>query len=114
MPRAIRDIFKVANSNRFSKTKLKLSCYMMEIYVNELNDLLAQQKQQKLRITFKNKQVNIEGITKVEIESEQQALTEYYSGIEKRACHSTNLNDVSSRSHLIFSIQVEYQDPLSG
>jgi hypothetical protein len=58
--------------------------------------------------------VGIENISMKQIESEEQALDEYFRGVSKRQNSSTKMNDQSSRSHLIFSVVIEYTDPVTG
>jgi hypothetical protein len=46
-------------------------------------------------------------LTKVNVESVQEAMETYKTGIKSRKVFGTEMNSESSRSHLIFSIVIE-------
>jgi len=96
-----------------------LSCYMVEIYKGELRDLLLNQSvadRPKLEVRFdrENSMVVIKNVKVLEINDQDQCNQVFEKGLKGRKTRKTNMNDESSRSHLIFAILIESTNRLTG
>ncbi len=114
------ELFKIKQRmERNNHYKVVLECYMLEIYKSNLEDSLYPTKQTtntnmstarpKLEIMEdpNSGMVFVQNLTKVNVESMSEALETYKTGIKNRKVFSTDMNQESSRSHLIFSIVIE-------
>uniref|UniRef100_A0A0E0DJS2 Kinesin-like calmodulin-binding protein n=1 Tax=Oryza meridionalis TaxID=40149 RepID=A0A0E0DJS2_9ORYZ len=84
--------------------------YMVELYQDNLVDLLLAKNatRQKLEIKKDSKGVvTVENVTVVNISSFEELRAIILRGSERRHTAGTNMNDESSRSHLILSIIIE-------
>ncbi|XP_062184363.1 kinesin-like protein KIN-14I [Phragmites australis] len=108
-PRATFELFRVIK-NDGNKYSFSLKAYMVELYQDNLVDLLLPKnaKQQKLEIKKDSKGVvTVENATVVSISSIEELRAIISRGSERRHTAGTNMNDESSRSHLILSIVIE-------
>jgi hypothetical protein len=83
---------------------------MVELYKEELRDLLLPKNAQKTTLEIKDSaagMVVINGVTEVEIKSTTEANKIFSYGLEHRITRATKMNDASSRSHLVFAIVVD-------
>ena len=107
-PRAIDELFTIVESmNNYNVT---LKCYMVELYLDELRDLLLPKNAAKIPLEIKESatgMVIINGVSEVEIHSVQEANRIFNFGLEHRMTRQTKMNDSSSRSHLVFSIIID-------
>jgi len=85
---------------------LQLSCSFIEIYSEEIYDLLGESRQ-KLNIRSSNNELNIVGMKILELESLQHALDTLKFGCKQRSTGSTMMNTESSRSHAIFTVMLK-------
>lgn len=83
---------------------------MLELYVNEIRDLFVDKNQYKKPTFIVNEQKEpiLSGVHKIELQSFEQAMSLYTKGVKKRETGATHLNSESSRSHLIFTVEVQY------
>lgn len=113
IPRTIRALLEAgANSNKFSS--FNLSCSYVEVYNEEVYDLLASNPDQS-----KN-QVNYHPAAKTDCSEQshthrsinhvQDALSYLDEGQTRRKTAATNKNAVSSRSHALFTLSVNLTD----
>eukprot|EP01063_Lacrimia_lanifica_P033339 TRINITY_DN5892_c0_g7_i1.p1 TRINITY_DN5892_c0_g7~~TRINITY_DN5892_c0_g7_i1.p1 ORF type:complete len:1538 (+),score=692.51 TRINITY_DN5892_c0_g7_i1:89-4615(+) len=110
-PRCINEIFDTLKSMS-SHYETTVKCYMTELYVDNLYDLLMDKKKYKNPGEYPNLDikkgdkgiVEIQGITVVEVASAEELATEYMRGCKQRHVRSTGMNESSSRSHLVFGI----------
>lgn len=90
---------------------MDLSCQMTELYIKELRDLLLPPGQTAEPIVIKEdpatKRVILKNCTTVEIKDIEQCENIFNNGLKGRKVRKTNMNDESSRSHLIFSILID-------
>lgn len=110
IPRAASQIFDTVNSD-YGEIEYILKCSMLEIYKENLRDLLQAQP-----INLKIKQcprrgIYVSGLTEVCITSEKDMLELLALGEQMRTVASTRMNNVSSRSHLIFITEVSQKLP---
>ena len=106
---AIREVFDVLKQMRRCTVRVS----MVEIYREELRDLLAPppaRNQPPLRLQIKEDAVLgavVSGMRKEAVESESEVLDWLERGMQRRHVRSTNLNERSSRSHVIFQLSFE-------
>ena len=143
-PRSVEQIIKQVLKMRAQGWEVQLSASMVELYNEDLRDLLiaspsttsstssssssnntqslqgnsattgagAAKDNSKLRIVYQQGRVSVQGLTSVDIES-----TDLHTGLCKvqqvmdlaakhRSTACTNMNDVSSRSHALFMLDI--------
>ncbi|XP_058073306.1 kinesin-like protein KIN-14I [Magnolia sinica] len=108
-PRATAELFKILkrDSNKFS---FSLKAYMVELYQDTLVDLLLPKNAKHLKLEIKKDQkgmVTVENATVVPISSYEDLRLIILRGSERRHTSGTQMNEESSRSHLILSIVIE-------
>ncbi|XP_021742323.1 kinesin-like protein KIN-14U [Chenopodium quinoa] len=117
VPRALRELFHYASLH--STASVTFSMSMLEVYMGNLKDLLAPKPTRRAyepvsRCNQLNVQVDakgvveIEGLTEVPISDFSKANWWYTKGRRARATSSTNVNDVSSRSHCLMRITISH------
>eukprot|EP00916_Digyalum_oweni_P006509 GHVL01011168.1.p2 GENE.GHVL01011168.1~~GHVL01011168.1.p2 ORF type:complete len:304 (-),score=65.40 GHVL01011168.1:2633-3544(-) len=110
-PRGINELFRILGE--LSETKWSVSCYMCELYNDVLVDLLQTNKKNPPSLEIKkeaNGMVKISNVVIIEAHNPAELSALFVSGLESRHTSSTNMNDESSRSHLIFSVLVRVED----
>ncbi|XVF16068.1 hypothetical protein REPUB_Repub09cG0209100 [Reevesia pubescens] len=108
-PRAIAELFKILrrDSNKFS---FSLKAYMVELYQDTLVDLLLPKNAKRLRLDIKKDpkgMVAVENATVIPISTFEELKSIIERGSERRHTSGTQMNEESSRSHLILSIVIE-------
>ncbi len=99
-PRMIEDIFSEASS-RILTHRYSISLSVVEIYNEQIIDLLGCSKS-TIRIRQKsNGGVQLQGATETVISDETEALRLIKIAINNRSVASTSFNEKSSRSHLV-------------
>lgn len=108
VPRSIVRLFEILSN--MTDFKISLSVYMVEIYLSEVRDLLLKpgQAQRDLDIKEdKDGRVQIKGVTyEHNIKSVEHMENIYNHGLKHRKVRTTLMNDASSRSHLIFAVEI--------
>lgn len=121
IPRLLWELF---GKLTFEHTDFMVRISYLEIYKEELIDLLLQQTK-KLRIIEQlvssatkqtgnpsnRKKVFVQNLTESCVNSYQEAIQAYKMAQARRKTSATNMNDKSSRSHAIFGIQLYKKDP---
>ncbi|CAI2381549.1 unnamed protein product [Moneuplotes crassus] len=98
------------------KYVIKLS--FCQIYREKIHDLLddsqyyhdmtSYKRLNPLKLKWKSQDVyEVENLYTFEVESEEEAVTLFYEGVRNKKMASNKLNKASSRSHTIFTINVE-------
>ena len=105
IPRSIDWIFN--NIKNYPAQQFLVRVSFVEIYNEEVRDLLSKVKRQKLNVREKDKVFYVENVTVIQAENSQMTLDIMKSGRVNRATGATKMNPGSSRSHSIFSITVE-------
>ncbi|KAK7386595.1 hypothetical protein VNO78_26928 [Psophocarpus tetragonolobus] len=108
-PRAITELFRILrrDSNKYS---FSLKAYMVELYQDTLLDLLLPKNGKHLKLDVKKDStgmVVVENVTVVSISTIEELNSIIHRGSERRHISGTQMNDESSRSHLILSIVIE-------
>ncbi|KAG9457580.1 hypothetical protein H6P81_002088 [Aristolochia fimbriata] len=114
VPRALEELFRQAAKDK--SVPLSFSISMLEVYMGNLRDLLAQRSSSRtigsiskcaLNIqTSSNGCVEIERLTDVAVSDFEQANRWYCKGRRARATSWTNVNEASSRSHCLTRITI--------
>ncbi|XP_055371122.1 chromosome-associated kinesin KIF4-like [Condylostylus longicornis] len=108
IPRSIYDIFN--KISEFSKEyDISVTCSFMELYQETLYDLLSNSTRDQSSVDIRedtNKGIIIPGLTEVPISSANEAIDCLIKGSSGRAVGATAMNEQSSRSHAIFTINV--------
>jgi hypothetical protein len=118
VPRAITELY--ALTSRMGGTHdLNMSCYLVELYKDTLNDLLLPKNvkdRPKIEIRFNKdtEQVVLKNAKQVPIRSESECKEVFEHGLEGRKTRATQMNAESSRSHLIFSMIIESTNRKNG
>ena len=106
IPLTLKEIFyQIYLSKDILNSKISVS--FIEIYNENINDLLDNTKTNlDLRETI-NKEVIVNNLTEIKINNHEEAMNLLLKGNESRIVASTKLNEKSSRSHSIFRLNVE-------
>lgn len=114
-PRIFEELFSILDS--MDNFEIDLSCYMVELYLESLKDLLKPKKAEEVPLEIKKNahgMVLVDGAREIPIESLQQANKIFNYGLDNRKTASTNMNKTSSRSHLVFSIVINSRNKQTG
>ncbi|GAY59461.1 hypothetical protein CUMW_194580, partial [Citrus unshiu] len=108
-PRAISELFRILKkeNNKFS---FSLKAYMVELYQDTLVDLLLPRNEKRLKLEIKKDSkgmVLVENVTVVPISTFEEIKSIIQRGSDQRHTSGTQMNEESSRSHLILSIVIE-------
>jgi len=112
-PRAIVELFSLLEQLPAPFT-YKVACYMVELYMDRLEDLLLPKKAKPVPLTIRKDstgRVYIPEATVLRATSAKQLQDIFSLGNQKRHTSDTRMNDSSSRSHLVFSVLLEISNP---
>eukprot|EP00668_Euglena_longa_P002062 GGOE01002396.1.p1 GENE.GGOE01002396.1~~GGOE01002396.1.p1 ORF type:complete len:958 (-),score=204.08 GGOE01002396.1:195-3068(-) len=101
--RALTDLFTYKDRSRRT-LDVTISLSILEIYIDELRDLLA--KKNKLVMREVDDDVTIPNLVTVEVDTLADVYRFYKIANAERSVTATGMNDVSSRSHAIFIVDV--------
>ncbi|KAH0453163.1 hypothetical protein IEQ34_017487 [Dendrobium chrysotoxum] len=108
-PRATAELFRLVDRDS-SKFSFSLKVYMVELYQDTLVDLLLPKNAKHVKLEIKKDSkgmVSIENVSILEVSSFKDLMAVILRGSEQRHVAGTQMNDESSRSHLILSIIIE-------
>eukprot|EP00818_Percolomonas_sp_WS_P009528 CAMPEP_0117441560 /NCGR_PEP_ID=MMETSP0759-20121206/3697_1 /TAXON_ID=63605 /ORGANISM="Percolomonas cosmopolitus, Strain WS" /LENGTH=580 /DNA_ID=CAMNT_0005233417 /DNA_START=21 /DNA_END=1760 /DNA_ORIENTATION=+ len=106
IPRAVHQIFQHIHSNN-DTTEFRVTVSFMQIYMERVMDLLDINKD-NLQIREDPKYGTfVDNITTIVVQEPHDVIMLIKEGAKNRAVGSTNMNKVSSRSHVILNITVE-------
>jgi kinesin family protein 5 len=113
IPRAIEDIFAYINSEQGEGIKFELKFSMLEIYKENLYDLLnPETKYTDLKIKeHPKKGIYVTNLTEAYIASEEEFILMIDNADDYRVVQETGLNKNSSRSHLLFQLEIIQKFP---
>jgi kinesin family protein 11 len=115
IPRACRLVFDTLAEERFTATKVSVS--YLEIYNENLSDLLADAAAKPLRICTTSKQngsrVTCMGLSSRAVSSPIEILRILDEARERRQVAETKMNKQSSRSHVIFTISIRSSEQVA-
>ena len=108
IPRVLHSLFsKLENTESESAVK----CSFIELYNEELRDLLAADETAKLKIfddasRKSHTATMVQGMEETHIQNARKGIELLRSGSHKRQVAATKCNDLSSRSHTVFTVTV--------
>jgi kinesin family member 4 len=108
IPRALRDIFESIKKNQ-GDSIITVTCSFMELYQEVLFDLLANRPRHENVCDIREdgvKGIYISGLSEVPVADELEATKCLVKGGNCRSIGATAMNDVSSRSHAIFTVNI--------
>lgn len=105
MPRSFESIFKQIECDA-SKEYLVRASYL-EIYNEEIKDLLFKNGQKKLELKDKDTGVYVKDLSTFVVKTPADLMDVFNEGNLNRHVGATNMNEHSSRSHSVFTITVE-------
>ena len=116
-PRTIAHAFREASNRPEFEYTFKFSC--LEIYNDTMYDLLStlpsdKPRRQELSLAENRGKVEIKGLAAPNVENEQAALQLLFTAEANRATAQHQLNQVSSRSHVLYMLQVERRSRIAS
>lgn len=114
VPRLVSSLFQfIYDSPEHLEFIVKIS--MLEIYLEEIKDLLNPNSQKKVRIrNSPTTGITLQNLGEVCVGDELEVENVMSRGLGTRTVGRTNMNEVSSRSHLITLIQVTQTDTIEN
>lgn len=115
LPRCFEFIFASINSAvKTSNIEFLVKCSYLEIYQEQINDLLDPNPHNlQLREDMK-KGIYVEGLIEQQARNVLQTYNLMKTGARNRHVSSTSMNKESSRSHSVFSLNIESKSNLEG
>lgn len=109
-----RVLYQLFNAIEVEGIDFAIKCSFIELYNEELRDLLGYEDNKKLtildpsshNIPHRNSSAITKGQENVFLQSASDGIEILQKGLKRRQVASTNMNDLSSRSHTIFTITV--------
>ncbi|XP_031485736.1 kinesin-like protein KIN-14I isoform X2 [Nymphaea colorata] len=113
--RALSDLFHISEQRKDTFT-YEISVQMMEIYNEQVRDLLASDGNRRLEIRNSSQQngFNVPDANLVPVKSTTDVIELMNIGQKNRAVSATAMNDRSSRSHSCLTVHVQGRDKISG
>lgn len=108
IPNAFDHIFSCIDDSNNSKKKFLVRCSFIEIYNEDIRDLLGMDIERKLELhENSNKGVFVKDLTIKTVKTVSEIDDFMNKGSSLRKVGATAMNDTSSRSHSIFTIYIE-------
>ncbi|XP_059614251.1 chromosome-associated kinesin KIF4A [Phlebotomus argentipes] len=109
IPRAMSDIFQQIEELKKRGYTFTVACTFLELYQEDLYDLLSDKPREgnTLDIREHNNNIVIPGVTEVAVSSARETTDCLIRGSSGRAVGATAMNAQSSRSHAIFSVNID-------
>eukprot|EP01134_Creolimax_fragrantissima_P005184 CFRG5184T1 len=108
IPRVLNHLFDKLES---SLKEFSVRVSFVEIYNEELRDLLGLNDSKKLRLLNDSQgSVVVDGMEEVPVTDKQEVYKVLLRGSQRRQVASTNMNSHSSRSHTIFTVYVHIKE----
>ena len=104
LPRVIEYLF--TQSKNLSDSNVTFTCSFLEIYKEQISDLLDINSNKNIAIRDLSDSVIVENLAKLPIASPEEAYSLIKEGSKSRHIAATNMNKESSRSHTVFSIYI--------
>ncbi|KAK6125845.1 hypothetical protein DH2020_040413 [Rehmannia glutinosa] len=112
--RTLEELFKIANERTETYT-YNISVSVLEVYNEQIRDLLAIETSKKLEIKQASEGFHhIPGIVEAKVENIRQVWNVLQAGSSARAVGSNNVNEHSSRSHCMLCIMVRANNLITG
>ena len=114
IPRAIENIFKYIENNSNSDTTFIIRVSYLQIYNESIDDLLKSEKKHLSIRESQKKGIYVEGLSEWAVCSPNDIYALLERGAQSRTKAQTKMNDVSSRSHAVFTIILEQMKNVKG
>ena len=111
IPRVLHTLFDRLGEEQSDKCENNVKCSFIELYNEELRDLLTADDSTKLKI-FDEQNKNgrtttlVQGMEETHIKTASKGIQLLREGSHKRQVAATKCNDLSSRSHTVFTVTV--------
>ena len=108
-----RYLNKLLRAKAKKQYRIRLSCYMVQVFYSEITDLFkphhANKRKLIVRMDETYKVVTVDNATKLyfDLDNIEELVAAYEKAIHTRTMRETFVNETSSRSHLIFAIMIE-------
>ncbi|KAI9799914.1 MAG: kinesin motor protein cin8 [Piccolia ochrophora] len=108
IPRVLHSLFSKLEKD---ETESSVKCSFIELYNEELRDLLSVEENAKLKIYEENSKkghttTHVQGVEESHIKTAVDGIKLLQDGSHKRQVAATKCNDLSSRSHTVFTVTV--------
>ena len=114
LPRCVEFIFTcIAKETKKSGVEFLVKCSFLEIYQEQVMDLLGDSGSLQLREDMK-RGVYVEGLVEQTVQTVPQALELIVLGTRNRHVGATSMNKESSRSHSVFTMIIESKETLTS
>ena len=119
IPRAIEDIFNFIAADSHARSKYLVRVSYLQIYNETVSDLLKPERTNLQIREDKKRGVFVEGQSEWVVRTPTEIYGLLERGAQLRATGSTKMNEISSRSHAVFTIIIEHSvieddDPVDG
>lgn len=119
VPRVLHTLFAKLGEDGQEKNEHSVKCSFIELYNEELRDLLAAEDNTKLKIydeANKNGRTTtlVQGMEETHIKTASKGIQLLRNGSHKRQVAATKCNDLSSRSHTVFTVTVYMKKTTEG
>lgn len=111
--RAIKQLLELVSGNQ-DTMDVSIICSLMEVYNENVYDLLAPEGRVKRDIKVGAQGAFVHLLTEREITNQEETETLMMDGDKNRSVAATSMNAESSRSHLLFQIRVDTVNKVSG
>ncbi|PVH33354.1 hypothetical protein PAHAL_9G633800 [Panicum hallii] len=112
--RTLEELFKIAEERKESVT-YDLSVSVLEVYNEQIRDLLATSPSKKLEIKQSSEGYHhVPGLVEAKVTNIKEVWDVLLAGSNARAVGSNNVNEHSSRSHCMLCITVKAKNLLNG
>ncbi|CAG8432689.1 5671_t:CDS:2 [Diversispora eburnea] len=118
IPRSLETLFTYINSAQYKNRKYVMKVSFVEIYNEDLIDLLAEgDEENRPQVTIREgAKGNIiwSGLQEIKVNSVEEVMSHLVHGSLNRQVGATEMNAKSSRSHAIFSVTLSQQRPANN
>lgn len=116
IPRAVHHLFSRIEDNNKDSVEFSVAVQFIELYNEEINDLLDPYNKKKVFKIQENEngQISVVGASIRPVHTPSDAMKSLQQGALARTTASTQMNDQSSRSHAIFTILIKRQRYISS
>ena len=109
----LKELFDKINSHS-SDREYKVKLWYIEIYNENIRDLLSTSDEYLDLREDPNKGISITNISELNVSTCSDIMQLLKKGNKNRTQEATNANETSSRSHAILQVQVEYKEKSTG